>query len=124
MDRGAIPGYVKLLLPPRQSRGNSYFGLGRRQMPRSELAAACSGKLGRVRRPARMGRNDLIWFCAKAAFLYLLVSNLEQTTAQERELREIAGRTGWDVLKVLLDHGISGASMRCAARSPSASSIL
>jgi hypothetical protein len=28
MDRGSsTPGYVKLLLPPRQSRGNSHFGL-------------------------------------------------------------------------------------------------
>jgi hypothetical protein len=24
----STPGYVKLLLPPRQSRGNSYWGLG------------------------------------------------------------------------------------------------
>jgi hypothetical protein len=27
IERGATPGYVKLLLPPRQSRGNSHFGL-------------------------------------------------------------------------------------------------
>jgi len=46
----------------------------------------------------------------KRAVLYLRVSTLDQTTAnQERELREIAGRMGWEILKVYKDHGISGA---------------
>ena len=46
----------------------------------------------------------------KRAVLYLRVSTTEQTTAnQERELREIASRTGWEIAKVYKDHGISGA---------------
>src|SRR5215510_1657356 len=49
----------------------------------------------------------------KRAVLYLRVSTLNQTTAnQERELREIAGRMGWEILKVYKDHGISGAKGR------------
>src|SRR5262245_38661006 len=41
--------------------------------------------------------------------MYLRVSALDQTTAnQERELREIAGRMGCDVVRVYKDHGISG----------------
>jgi DNA invertase Pin-like site-specific DNA recombinase len=49
----------------------------------------------------------------KRAVLYLRVSTIEQTTAnQERELREIAGRAGWDIVKVYKDHGISGAKGR------------
>jgi len=47
------------------------------------------------------------------AVLYLRVSTLDQTTAnQERELREIASRMGCDVVKVYKDHGISGAKGR------------
>src|SRR5262245_41664102 len=49
----------------------------------------------------------------KRAVLYLRVSTVEQTTAnQERELREVAARTGWEVTKVYRDHGISGAKGR------------
>jgi DNA invertase Pin-like site-specific DNA recombinase len=49
----------------------------------------------------------------KRAVLYLRVSTIEQTTAnQERELREIAGRMGCDIVKVYKDHGISGAKGR------------
>jgi DNA invertase Pin-like site-specific DNA recombinase len=49
----------------------------------------------------------------KRAVLYLRVSTVEQTTAnQERELREIAGRMGCEVTKVYRDHGISGAKGR------------
>jgi DNA invertase Pin-like site-specific DNA recombinase len=49
----------------------------------------------------------------KRAVLYLRVSTQDQTTAnQERELREIAGRMGCDVVKVYKDHGISGAKGR------------
>jgi DNA invertase Pin-like site-specific DNA recombinase len=49
----------------------------------------------------------------KRAVLYLRVSTLDQTTAnQERELREIAGRTGCEIIKVYKDHGISGAKGR------------
>jgi DNA invertase Pin-like site-specific DNA recombinase len=49
----------------------------------------------------------------KHAVLYLRVSTTEQTTAnQERELREIASRTGWEIAKVYKDHGISGAKGR------------
>ena len=68
----------------------------------------------------------------KRAVLYLRVSTLDQTTAnQERELREIAGRMGCEIVKVYKDHGISGAkgrdrrprSMRSAATPPSGSSM-
>jgi DNA invertase Pin-like site-specific DNA recombinase len=49
----------------------------------------------------------------KRAALYLRVSTVEQTTAnQERELREIAGRMGCNIVKVYKDHGISGAKGR------------
>ena len=49
----------------------------------------------------------------KRAVLYLRVSTIEQTTAnQERELREIAGRMGCEIVKVYKDHGISGARGR------------
>ena len=49
----------------------------------------------------------------KRAVLYLRVSTVEQTTAnQESELRAIASRMGCDVTKVYRDHGISGAKGR------------
>ena len=49
----------------------------------------------------------------KRAVLYLRVSTVDQTTAnQERELREIANRTGREIVKVYKDHGISGAKGR------------
>ena len=49
----------------------------------------------------------------KRAVLYLRVSTIEQTTAnQERELRQAAERAGWEVVKVYKDHGISGAKAR------------
>jgi DNA invertase Pin-like site-specific DNA recombinase len=49
----------------------------------------------------------------KRAVLYLRVSTLDQTTAnQECELREVAERAGWQVVKVYKDHGISGAKGR------------
>src|SRR5262245_6065755 len=49
----------------------------------------------------------------KRAVLYLRVSTVDQTTAnQERELREVAARSGWEIVKVYKDHGISGAKGR------------
>src|SRR4029434_8969596 len=49
----------------------------------------------------------------RQAAIYLRVSTIEQTTAnQERELREIAGRMGCEIVKVYRDHGISGAKGR------------
>jgi DNA invertase Pin-like site-specific DNA recombinase len=49
----------------------------------------------------------------KRAVLYLRVSTVDQTTAnQERELRAIAERMGWEIGKVYKDHGISGAKGR------------
>jgi DNA invertase Pin-like site-specific DNA recombinase len=49
----------------------------------------------------------------KRTVLYLRVSTIEQTTAnQERELRAVAERMGWDIGKVYKDHGISGAKGR------------
>jgi DNA invertase Pin-like site-specific DNA recombinase len=49
----------------------------------------------------------------KRVVLYLRVSTVEQTTAnQERELRQIAERVGYEIIKVYKDHGISGAKGR------------
>src|SRR6266516_211247 len=49
----------------------------------------------------------------RKAALYLRVSTREQTTEnQERELREVAGRMGCDIVQVYQDHGISGAKGR------------
>src|SRR5215471_2691439 len=49
----------------------------------------------------------------RRAVLYLRVSTIEQTTAnQERELREVANRMGCEIVKVYKDHGISGAKGR------------
>jgi DNA invertase Pin-like site-specific DNA recombinase len=49
----------------------------------------------------------------KRAVLYLRVSTTDQTTAnQERELREVAGRMGCEIVHVYKDHGISGAKGR------------
>jgi DNA invertase Pin-like site-specific DNA recombinase len=45
----------------------------------------------------------------KRTVFYLRVSTLDQTTAnQERELRQVAERTGCEVVKVYKDHGITG----------------
>jgi DNA invertase Pin-like site-specific DNA recombinase len=49
----------------------------------------------------------------KRAVLYLRVSTIDQTTAnQERELREVASRMGSEIVRVYKDHGISGAKSR------------
>jgi DNA invertase Pin-like site-specific DNA recombinase len=49
----------------------------------------------------------------KRAVLYLRVSTVDQTTAnQEGELREVAARMGCDIIRVYKDHGISGAKGR------------
>jgi DNA invertase Pin-like site-specific DNA recombinase len=49
----------------------------------------------------------------KRAALYLRVSTIDQTTAnQERELRETANRMGCEIVRVYKDHGISGAKSR------------
>jgi DNA invertase Pin-like site-specific DNA recombinase len=49
----------------------------------------------------------------KRAVLYLRVSTLDQTTAnQERELRNVAARMSCEIVKVYRDHGISGAKGR------------
>jgi DNA invertase Pin-like site-specific DNA recombinase len=49
----------------------------------------------------------------KRAVLYLRVSTLDQTTAnQERELRQVASRMRCAIVKVYKDHGISGAKGR------------
>jgi DNA invertase Pin-like site-specific DNA recombinase len=49
----------------------------------------------------------------KRAVLYLRVSTVEQTTAnQERELRAVAERMGHEIVHVYKDHGISGAKGR------------
>jgi hypothetical protein len=42
--------------------------------------------------------------------IYLRVSTVDQNTDnQEHELRQVAERAGWDVIKVYGDQGISGA---------------
>ena len=49
----------------------------------------------------------------KRAVLYLRVSTVDQTTAnQERELRQVADRMGCEIVRVYKDHGISGAKGR------------
>ena len=49
----------------------------------------------------------------RRAVFYLRVSTQDQTTAnQERELRAVAERMRWEVVKVYKDHGISGAKAR------------
>jgi DNA invertase Pin-like site-specific DNA recombinase len=57
--------------------------------------------------------NNLLDDYRERAVLYLRVSTLDQTTAnQERELRQVAERTGYAIVKVYKDHGISGAKGR------------
>jgi hypothetical protein len=49
----------------------------------------------------------------KRVVIYTRVSSDHQTTeTQERELREIAGRLGWTIVKVYRDEGISQAKGR------------
>jgi DNA invertase Pin-like site-specific DNA recombinase len=49
----------------------------------------------------------------KRAVLYLRVSTIDQTTAnQEWQLREVAARMGSEITKVYKDHGVSGAKGR------------
>jgi hypothetical protein len=42
------------------------------------------------------------------------VSTLDQTTPTERELRQIAERAGWQIVRVYKDRGISGADAAVA----------
>jgi DNA invertase Pin-like site-specific DNA recombinase len=50
---------------------------------------------------------------SRRAALYLRVSTLDQNTDnQEIQLREAAGRAGYEITKVYRDHGISGAKGR------------
>jgi DNA invertase Pin-like site-specific DNA recombinase len=50
---------------------------------------------------------------AKLAALYVRVSTDAQTVENQiRELRQIAGRRGWDVVEVYSDAGVSGAKGR------------
>ena len=50
---------------------------------------------------------------SKRIAIYTRVSTDDQTTEnQERELRAIADRQGWEVVKVYMDHGVSGAKER------------
>lgn len=49
----------------------------------------------------------------RTAALYVRVSTESQSTAaQEQELREIAARSGWNIVEVYADHAISGAKGR------------
>src|SRR5258708_6509678 len=50
---------------------------------------------------------------SRRAALYLRVSTLDQNTDnQERELREVAGRAGYEITRIYRDHGVSGAKGR------------
>lgn len=50
---------------------------------------------------------------AKSAALYLRVSTSEQTTEnQRRELEAVARRSGWEIVEIYEDSGISGAKGR------------
>jgi hypothetical protein len=61
--------------------------------------------------PAKSGL--LIAGTMKRAAIYLRVSTIDQTTAnQEQALREAAERSGLKIVKVYRDHGISGAKGR------------
>jgi DNA invertase Pin-like site-specific DNA recombinase len=47
------------------------------------------------------------------AALYLRVSTIDQdTTRQERELRQVANSRRWNIVEVFTDHGISGSQGR------------
>lgn len=49
----------------------------------------------------------------KRVAIYTRVSTDQQTTEnQERELREVAARNGWEIVKVYSDAGVSGARGR------------
>jgi DNA invertase Pin-like site-specific DNA recombinase len=49
----------------------------------------------------------------RRAALYLRVSTDQQTTDnQERELQDVAARSGWQITKIYRDHGVSGAKGR------------
>ena len=61
----------------------------------------------------------------KRAVLYLRVSTLDQTTAnQERELRQVAERAGWQIGHVYRDHGIPAPRARTSGRSSTRSTKL
>ena len=63
MDQGApTPGYVKLLLPPRQSRGNSHFGLAPMASALPELRAVIwrRSSLAKPTRPFKNGLPDYV----------------------------------------------------------------
>ena len=61
----------------------------------------------------------------RQAVIYLRVSTIEQTTAnQERELREIASRMGCEIVKVYRDHGISGAKGRDKRRRSTSCAVM
>jgi DNA invertase Pin-like site-specific DNA recombinase len=60
----------------------------------------------------------------RRAVIYLRVSTLDQTTAnQERELREIADRMGCELVRVYKDHAISGAKGRDPPRGVAAQPV-
>lgn len=49
----------------------------------------------------------------RRAAIYIRVSTDRQTTEnQERELRDIAARTGWEIVEIYRDQGVSGAKGR------------
>src|SRR6476659_8318987 len=57
--------------------------------------------------------RERIMSSTKRAALYVRVSTDSQTVENQiRELRQVAGRRGWDVVEVYSDAGISGAKGR------------
>jgi hypothetical protein len=61
----------------------------------------------------------------KRAALYVRVSSGSQTTEnQERELRGVAAKPGWEIVQIYRDAGISGAKGRDEVEGPMAIVIL
>jgi len=77
-------------------------------MPREEISNSLNpGPHVAVvnRRPRQRAANR----CVRRAAIYLRVSTADQAmTDEERELREIAGRSGLEIVQVYKDHGMSG----------------
>src|SRR5215510_4129625 len=70
-----------------------------------------------TRRCAIVPASKTRTFSMKRVVLYLRVSTIDQTTAnQESELRQITGHMGCQIVKVYKDHGISGAKGAMAGR--------
>jgi hypothetical protein len=119
IDRPAQP--FPFATGPRQPSADSF--LDHRPLELGEdahhLKHRLAGRRGRVDSPLVQEQVDLERMQLRQERHKLLQAAAEamhrpsQTTAnQDRELREIAGRCGWEITKVYRDHGISGAKGR------------